>query len=129
MDLATAAQQLGITPETLRKRLQRGKIRGVKTANGTWRVHLDNVAGQTGQPVQDEPGQEQDKSIQDGAALVATLRDEVTFLRSQLEARDEEIRRAHILLQQSQQQVLHLADQRQPEPERQRGWLGRLFGR
>lgn len=125
LDLATAALQLGITPETLRKRLQRGKIRGFKTADGAWRVRLDKPTGQTGQPVQDSPGQ----VVQDDAALVAALRDEVAFLRSQLQARDEEVRRAHILLQQSQQQVLQLTNQRPAEPERQRSWLAKLFRR
>jgi predicted site-specific integrase-resolvase len=41
VDLATAAGRLGLTAETIRKRLQRGKIKGFKTPDGAWRVVLD----------------------------------------------------------------------------------------
>jgi hypothetical protein len=114
VDLATAAVRLGLAAETVRKRLQRGKIKGFKTPDGTWRVVLDKVDN-----VQDSPGQaagqEQDKPGQADAPLVAALRDEVHFLRSQLQARDEEIRRVHVLLQQ-EQQVKALADQQERRP-------------
>jgi hypothetical protein len=128
VDLATAAVRLGLAAETVRKRLQRGKIKGFKTPDGTWRVVLDRVDN-----VQDSPGQtagqEQDKPGQDDAPLVAalremiaTLRDEIRFLRSQLQARDEEIRRVHVLLQQ-EQQVRALTDQRASRPWWQ-WWIG-----
>jgi chromosome segregation ATPase len=103
VDLTTAADRLGLSVGTVRKRLQRGRLQGFKTADGTWRVVL-NKPGQTG-------GQGQDKAGQDDTALVTALRDEIQFLRSQLqvrdqeiERRDEEIRRVHVLLQQAQQQ-------------------------
>ena len=123
VDLATAAVRLGLAAETVRKRLQRGKIKVFKTPDGTWRVVLDKVDN-----VQDSPGQaagqEQDKPGQADAPLVAALRDEVHFLRSQLQTRDEEIRRVHVLLQQEQQQVKALTDQRERRP-----WWRRLFER
>lgn len=126
VELAAAAKTLNLTVETVRKRLQRGKIKGWKAEDGTWRVVL---------PRQDKPGQEagqeQDKPGQIPPDLVSTLRDEIAFLREQLRARDEEVHRAHVLLQASQQQVLQLTDQRQveqPAPER-RGLLARIFGR
>ena len=43
VDLATASARLGLTAETIRKRLQRGKIKGFKGADGAWRVTLDKV--------------------------------------------------------------------------------------
>jgi hypothetical protein len=132
-DLATAAVRLGLTAETIRKRLQRGRIKGFKAADGTWRVSLDRVdrrqdnkqdsAGQAA-------GQEQDKKVQPRDDLTDQLRSENAFLRSQLQARDdalqrrdEEIRRVHVLLQQEQQQVKVLTDQRSRQP-----WLRRLLG-
>jgi excisionase family DNA binding protein len=127
VDLATAAVRLGLAAETVRKRLQRGKIKGFKTPGGTWRVVLDKVDSKQNKPGQ-AAGQEQDKPGQDDAplvaALVAALRDEVHFLRGQLQARDEEIRRVHVLLQQEQQQVKALTDQRARRP-----WWRRLMGR
>lgn len=125
LDLATAAQLLGITPEALRKRLQRGRIKGFKTADGTWRVHLSQQTGHPGQADSSPPGQmqaepnQQREAAREEAALVASLREEVTFLRSQLQARDEEVRRAHILLQHAQQQALQLV---QSKPPRRRWW-------
>jgi flagellar motility protein MotE (MotC chaperone) len=122
VDLATAAARLGLTAETIRKRLQRGKIKGFKDADGTWRVVLDKVDSKQDKPGQ-TAGQEQDKPGQDDAPLVTALRDEVHFLRSQLQARDEEIRRVHVLLQQEQQQVKSLTDQRERRP-----WWRQWFG-
>jgi hypothetical protein len=119
VDLSTAAQRLGLTVETVRKRLQRGKIKGFKGADGAWRVVLDKVDNRQDKPGQ-AAGQKQDKPGQNDDPLVAALRDEVHFLRSQLQARDdalqrrdEEIRRVHVLLQQEQQQVKALSDQRE----------------
>lgn len=42
-DIATAARLLDVSVETLRKRLQRGRMDGVKAADGTWRVVLDEA--------------------------------------------------------------------------------------
>lgn len=41
VDIATAAQILGISVEALRKRLQRGAAAGYKNAEGSWRVILE----------------------------------------------------------------------------------------
>jgi hypothetical protein len=117
VDLTTAAGILGLTVATLRKRLQRGTIAGFKTADGAWRVVLDRVdsPGQMG-------GQGLDSAGQDHAALIAALRDEVQFLRSQLQARDDDIRRLHVLLQ-HQQPARALPDHRQEPQDWMRLWL------
>lgn len=41
----TAARFLGVSVETLRKRLQRGSVDGFKAEDGTWRVVLDMSGG------------------------------------------------------------------------------------
>src|SRR5689334_6151568 len=76
VDLTTAAGILGVTVATLRKRLQRGTVAGFKAPDGNWRVVLDKP------PLDNTlstPGL-------DHAALVEALRDEIRFLRSQLQA-------------------------------------------
>ena len=68
-------------------------------------------------------GQGLDNAGQDHAALIATLRDEVQFLRSQLQARDDDIRRLHVLLQQHQQPVKALTDQRAVQQDWMQTWM------
>lgn len=121
LDIANAAARLGLSTETVRKRLQRGRLKGFKGTDGAWRVIL---------PAQDQPGQSQDSkqdAIPDGSQdksgqLVAALKDEIAFLRSQLQARDEEIRRAHVLIQQAQKQPTPLL------PSESLPFWKRLFG-
>lgn len=126
VDIADAAARLGLSTETVRKRLQRGKLKGYKTADGSWRVVLPGLDSPGQQPGQRQDGG-QDNSPDASAALVVALRDEVAFLRSQLQARDEEIRRAHILLQTAQQQATALlpAPGSAPRPPWWRRWFGR----
>lgn len=102
LDIGEAAARLGLSQDTVRKRLQRGKIKGFKAADGAWRVVLDRP-DTPGQQPGHCPGQTGQTPGQPNEALVEALRDEIRFLRVQLTARDEEIRRAHVLLQQSQQ--------------------------
>ena len=111
VDLTTAAGILGLSVATLRKRLQRGTISGFKAADGSWRVVLDKV---------DSPGQ---MGGQDHAALVEALRDEIQFLRSQLQARDDDIRRLHVLLQQHQQPARALPDHGQVQQDWMQTWM------
>ena len=118
VDLTTAAGVLGLSVATLRKRLQRGTIAGFKAADGSWRVVLDRV---------DSPGQMGghglDNAGQDHAALVEMLRDENQFLRSQLQARDDDIRRLHVLLQQHQQPARALPDHGQAQQDWMQTWM------
>ena len=122
VDLTTAAGILGLTAETVRKRLNRGTLPGFKAADGTWRVVLDTVDSRpddSGQPA----GQRQDKAGQDMSALVAALRDENQFLRSQLQARDDDIRRLHVLLQQHQQPARALTDHGRSQQDWMQAWM------
>jgi hypothetical protein len=122
IDLTTAAGVLGLSVETLRKRLQRGRIAGFKAADGTWRVVLDKVDSSL------------DNAGQDRSAVVETLRDEVQFLRSQLQAqlqaheaeiarRDLQIDRFQILLQQHQSAVKALPDHRVGAQDWMQTWM------
>ena len=127
VDLTTAASRLGLSVATLRKRLQRGTIAGFKAADGSWRVVLDK-AGVDKPVVQDKPRRRTDQQRrakprraaglrldnrvdndlsrggQDMSVLVEALRDEIQFLRAELQARDQQIDRFQVLLQQHQHQ-------------------------
>ena len=121
LDIADAAARLGLSTETVRKRLQRGKIKGFKAADGAWRVVLPEP-DQAGQSQDNRPDNVQDSSPDNFGPLVAAFKDEIAFLRSQLQARDEEIRRAHVLIQQAQKQPMPLL------PGERLPWWKRLFG-
>jgi hypothetical protein len=92
--VAEAAAQLGVIAETLRKRLWRGQVPGVKL-DGQWFVYADHLHQNGTGPVPDTAGQpaglscpEQD-SEQDTAPLVEQRESENAGLRAQLEAPEE----------------------------------------
>jgi hypothetical protein len=135
LDIAEAAARLGLSPETVRKRLQRGKIKGFKLASGAWRVVLPGVDSGQDKPghgpdnVLDKTGQHTERIADGAVTMAAALREEIAFLRSQVQAkdtqlaaRDEEIRRVHILLQQAQQNAAALLPA--PSVPWWRRWLG-----
>lgn len=123
VSLSEAATRLGIGYDTARKRLKNGSLKGFKGGNGEWRVVLP--------PDRNTIGNRPETDRKDSGSVVAVLLTEVAFLRSQIQAkdsqlaaRDEEIRRTHVLLQQAQQQVAASL----PPPSRRpwwRRWLGK----
>ena len=121
LSLKDAAEKLGITQEAARKRLQRNKIKGFKQEDGTWRVILDTVQDSPPKSPRHCPGQKQEQAEE----IIDLLKSQIEFLREELRARDEEIKRAHVLLQQSQNQVIAITDKNKP-PE---GLLKRILHR
>jgi len=106
--IAEAAHRLGISQDTVRRRLNNGELPGQrqKHAGGfKWNVELPE---EDDQAPTDNPGLGQDQ-----AQLV-------TILMAQIEAKDTQISELHRLLAQAQQPAL-------PEPSK--GWLAKLLGR
>lgn len=133
ISLSEAAARLGISYDTARKRLKNGSLKGFKDEKGEWRVVLPPDRKPTGSPPEadrNETGAEPEADRKNSGSVVAVLLAEIAFLRSQIEAkdgqlaaRDEEIKRAHILLQGEQQRALALAG-----PSPRRPWWRRFFG-
>ncbi len=96
-----AAQRLGLSVVAVRKRAQRGTLTGFKR-DGIWYIEMDggqSTGPPTGSPQVDNiPGPITRE-------LVDILRDEIGFLRRELEARTQEVERAHILLQNAQRLI------------------------
>jgi excisionase family DNA binding protein len=87
-----AAQLLGIEKGSVKKRIQRGKLRSEKDATGTLYVYVDRS-----ETVQDKPaGQSQTNRDE----LVAELRRTNELLREVITTRDEEIRRRDVIISQ-----------------------------
>ena len=131
-----AARLLGIEQGSVKKRIQRGKIRSEKDANGTTWVYVDRS-----ETVQDKS---EVRSETDREELVDELRDRVRYLERQVEEERDARRRADTLLAQLMQRVPELeAPQTAQEPSEesesrpapagaqesaQRPWWRRVFG-
>ncbi len=96
-----AAQRLGLSVVAVRKRAQRGTLTGYKR-DGIWYIEMDD-----GQPTGPPLGSPQVDNSPEPITreLVDILRDEIGFLRRELEARTQEVERAHILLQNAQRLI------------------------
>jgi hypothetical protein len=90
-----AARILGISPEAVRSRIQRGTLHKEKAADGTVYVRLD--ADQTRSYGDGTADGSIDQSG-DQTPLVASQADQILFLRAELVTRNEELRRKdHII--------------------------------
>jgi len=97
-----AARLLGIEKQSVKKRVQRGKLRSERDASGTLWVWVD-----TSETVQDGSGTEV-RTVRD--EMVEDLRDQVAYLRSQLDVRADEIQRRDIIISQLTQATSNLTD-------------------
>jgi len=104
VDVATAAERLGITPEAVYKRIRRGQLQANRL-DGRWFVQLDGLDHHNGQADQPDepPNQPPDEPPSSGSsssstAHLADLHAEVQFLRAQVEALEERLRESHVLL-------------------------------
>ena len=106
LPLAEAARRLGVTENALRKRAQRGSVPAAKGADGLWYVFIDIPDGQAiDQATEGGHDQANGQAVDQATAgpdrtdeLIASLRAEVGFLRGELTARSEELRRKdHII--------------------------------
>jgi hypothetical protein len=109
-----AAQCLGISPDTVRRRIGNGVLKARKAANGqnfTWRVELPDDLVASCLRSQEEPHHAQEKrreeSVQDlldsQAALISTLQAQVQAQLQQLEAKDKQIQELHVLLREARE--------------------------
>jgi hypothetical protein len=110
LTLAEAAKRLNITVEAARKRVQRGSLPGYKS-DGVWYISFDRIDTPTDQDVR-QPDSDQD------SPMVAQLRAENAFLRSQLE------RTTGMLEAITMRQLpAHIEPpEPQPEPRRRKWW-------
>jgi hypothetical protein len=126
-----AAARLGISREAVRKRLERGTLKGRKI-NGQWSIELPDDADEWTDCSDDtdsadghsDTRTDDGRTRTDGNQLAAALRDEVAFLRRELETRDEEIRRRDHIIAGLVQRIPELpagASERPESNEKRRG--------
>jgi excisionase family DNA binding protein len=118
-----AAQMLGIEKGSVKKRIQRGKLRSEKDAGGTLYVYVDRS-----ETVQDKSvGQSQTARDE----LVAELRRTNELLREVITTRDEEIRRRDVIISQLTSRIPELEAppeaRESPESSGPAGGLGEVL--
>jgi hypothetical protein len=104
LDVNSAADELGVSTDAVRKRISRGTLRSDRK-DGTVRVWLDDGGTEAGREAQ-----------VDGGALVEVLREQAEYLREQLAEEREARRRADTIIAQLTQANATLAA-RVPELE------------
>jgi hypothetical protein len=138
-----AARCLGISVDTVRRRINAGELKARKARQGrnfTWWVDLpDDLVNpepensRTGreeapsnqQPRNDAPADANTTNVQalleSQAALINTLQAQVQAQQEELAAKNQQISQLHVLLQQAQAAL--------PAPREGRGWWRRFWGR
>ena len=97
--ISEAAVRLGVSPDTVRRRMRRGELAAVKEprANGfVWLVEVPEEA--------EAPASEPASSTV-SALEIAHLREVNALLREEVEARRREVSELHVLLQTAQRQL------------------------
>lgn len=124
--IAEASQRLGISTDTIRRRIARGELQARKTSSSHGEIYLVEL------PEEAAPAADPELNSHTAATPTMTtvqnpeteaLKNTIIILETELEARRREIKELHILLQQAQTAAL-------PAVRRQdlrRPWWSRLF--
>ena len=123
LTIQAAAQSLGTSEITVRRKLRTGQLSGHQEdpPNGRWWVEIpdEQLIGADSAASGSMPEGQEGHLLRD---LVGVLKDQVTTLQHHLEIREREVGELHVIIQ---QQALVL-----PAPgERGRGWLRNIWSR
>jgi hypothetical protein len=128
MELVTvpeAARRLGVTEDTVKRRLRKGELQGERKARPqgyTWMVELPDEESETG-TVTDTVSPPDDDTVNHrvNSGETRRLEEMVSMLQHQLEVREREVQELHVLLQQAQAAL--------SAPRDSRPWWQRLWRR
>jgi hypothetical protein len=131
--LAEAAHHLGVSVDTVRRRLQKGELKGQQQARPQGFIWLIDIPEET-EPSSSVAGSQVDAEVNSEVSLaacqaeisrlesmVAMLQDRVNAQQEELEARRREVQELHVLLQHAQAAL--------PAPRDNRPWWQRLWRR
>jgi hypothetical protein len=124
--LADAAHRLGVSVDTVRRRLQKGELKGQQQARPQgfiWLIEMPDETDQGNSVAGSQAEAEGNSQVSVAACgaeikrlegMVAMLQDRVNAQQEELEARRREVQELHVLLQQSQAAL--------PAPRSGRSW-------
>jgi Winged helix-turn-helix DNA-binding len=107
-----AAERLGVSQDTVKRRLKRGELQGVQEPRPqgfVWLVELPDEAAAAATPPP--------SAAEVSAAEVRRLDQMVDLLREQLANRERDIRELHVLLEQAQRALPPPPRESEPAPE------------
>ena len=127
MELVTvpeAARRLGVTEDTVKRRLRKGELQGERKARPqgyTWMVELPDEESETDSTVTGTVSSSGDDTVDHRVSNgeIRRLEEMVSILQHQLEVREREVQELHVLLQQAQ---AALSAPRDSRPWWQRWW-------
>jgi predicted ArsR family transcriptional regulator len=110
VSLAEAASRLGVSVDTVRRRLQKGELRGQQQARAqgyVWLIEIEEEPDPGNSPADAEHISQISVAACQAEigrleGMVAMLQDRVNSQETELEARRREVQELHVLLQQSQ---------------------------
>jgi excisionase family DNA binding protein len=97
--IAEAAKCLGISIDTVRRRISKEELKARKVPSPHGELYLVELPGDVA------PGNEAPKEKVENASEVEAMRKTISILEVELEARRREVQELHVLLQQSQRQL------------------------
>jgi excisionase family DNA binding protein len=117
--ITEAADRLGVSVDTIRRRIRAGALSHRRDARGRWLVEVEDVPRQNGGATTALPGHAQAEPTQPAGGalwapapvgsvpmqeLIDTLQSEVSYLRELVRTRDEDLRRRDELLDHEREQ-------------------------
>ena len=96
LTIAQAAQRLGVSMDTIRRRISNNELKARKVPSSHGEMYIVELPDDTPEAPQSR------ESKSESSAEVETLRKMVGILETELEARRREVQELHVLLQQAQ---------------------------
>jgi len=97
--IAEAAKCLGISIDTVRRRISKEELKARKVPSPHGEIYLVELPGDV------TPSQESPKEKIENASEIEAMKKTISILEVELEARRREVQELHVLLQQSQRQL------------------------
>ena len=116
--IAEAAKCLGISIDTVRRRISKEELKARKVPSPHGEIYLVELPGGF------TPSQESPKEKIENTSEIEAMKKTISILEVELEARRREVQELHVLLQQSQRQLPSGKEEKPAEdsPAKKTGW-------
>jgi len=99
LTIAQAAERLGVSMDTIRRRISKGEIKARKVPSAHGEMYMIEIPDNASQQTEEKAGKNNDGH---NSSEIEALRKTISILETELEARRREVQELHVLLQQAQ---------------------------